>query len=132
MAIVNNNAVLLKNYPIKFGNTALDFFPQLSRQISKVVNKQQSEGGKDLVQTIRVKKFSFPLSCSVADDTWCGFFEQYYEMDSFVLSVYSTRTHAYETHTVRMEGLSIVQQKGSEDLTSVTGTWNVSFTLEEF
>lgn len=133
MAIVDDAVVQLSLYPPKFDDTALTFFPSSwSRQLSKVLNKNQSESGKDLIQTIRAKKRSYPFSFALADDTWCDFFEQYYEKDSFILSIYSTRTHAYETATVRMEGLTITPRKHSQDLTEVTGVWDVSFTLEEF
>lgn len=132
MAIINNSVVQLNDYPPKFGQTALTFFPgNWGRQLSKIVNKQQSEGGKDIIQTIRAKKISYPFSCSVADDTWCDFFEQYFELDSFEFSAYSTRTHTYETVTVRMGSLKIIPHKKSQDLTEVTGVWDVSFTLEE-
>ena len=133
MAIVNDAVVQLSQYPPKFDSTALTFFPDSwGRQLKKILNKNQSEGGKDLVQTIRAKKISYPFSFAIADDTWVDFFEQYFEKDSFTLSIYSTRTHAYEQTTVRMESLSIKPKKGVEDLTGVTGVWDVSFTLEEF
>lgn len=133
MAIVQNEVVQLSDYPIKFDSTSLDFFPkQWGRDLSKITNTNQSEGGKDIVQTIRVKKLSAPITCSVSDDTWCAFFEEYFEKDSFTLSIYSTRTHAYEQKTVRMTSLSIKPREKSQDLTEVTGVWDVSFTLEEF
>lgn len=123
----------LNDYPIKFDNTALPFFPSSwGRSLAKINNKQQSEGGKDIIQTIRLKKLSVPISCAVADDAWCDFFEEYYEKDSFTLSIYSPRLGGYEQKTVRIDSLDITPRKHSEKLAAVTGVWDITFTLEEF
>lgn len=123
----------LSDYPIMFDSTALPFFPSSwGRQLKKITNTQQSEGGYDIVQTIRVKKMSYPFSVAVADDTWVAFFEQYYALDSFNLSIYSPVAGGYEVKRVRMDSLDITPRRHSEDLTAVTGVWDVSFTLEEF
>lgn len=123
----------LSQYPVMFDSTALPFFPSSwGRQLKKITNTTQSEGGKDIVQVIRVKKLSYPITCAVAGDTWPAFFEEYYEKDSFTLKVYSPRLGTYEEKTVRMEQLSITPRKHSEKLEAVTGVWDVTFTLEEF
>lgn len=123
----------LKDYPIKFDTTPLPFFPSSwGRQLKKITNTQQSEGGVDIVQTIRRKKLSTPITCAVADDDWVDFFEQYYEKDEFTLSVYSPRTGGYEEKRVRIDSLDIKPRRHSEDLTGVVGIWDVTFTIEEF
>lgn len=135
MAIDNDNdtVVQLKNYPIKFDSTSLTFFPSSwGRQLKKITNTQQSEGGVDIVQVIRTKKISYPITVAVADDSWVDFFEEYYEKESFTLSVYSPRVGGYEEKTVRMDSLDIKPRRHSEDLTEVTGVWDVTFTIEEF
>lgn len=125
--------VSIKNFPIKFDTTSLPFFPsEWNRKLKNIKNTSQSEGGKDIVQTIRTGKLSMAFSCSIADDEWVSFFEQYNDKDSFTLSIYSPRTHTYEERTVRMESYSAKPKRRSEGLTEVAGVWDVSFTLEEF
>lgn len=124
-------AIYLKNYPLKFDNTALDFWPEWGRDNNPIKNTMQSEGGRDMVQVIRARKLSIPFSCAVADDTWVAFFEEYSEKESFSLSIYSPQTHAYETITCQITGFSCKPRKKSELLDAVHGVWDVSFTIEE-
>lgn len=140
MAENNENLVIsdeptnkaISQYPFMFDDTELPFFPgDWGRSNAPLRNILQSEGGQDMVQTIRAKKISIPVNMSVADDTWCGFFEEYSEKGSFTVKVYSPKTHTYETMVMRMDSYSCKVHKRSEDLTSVAGVWDVSFTLVE-
>lgn len=123
----------LRDYPIKFDDTVLPFFPtSWQRTPQKIQNTNQSEGGTDIVQQIRKGKLNIQASFALADVTWIKFFEEYNDKDDFVLSEYSPLKGDYDTHTVRMEGLTNTPRRKSEELTAVTGVWDVSFTLEEF
>lgn len=132
MAIVNNQVVQLKDYPIKFNTTSLPFPTSWKQSHNKIQSVLQSEGGDDLVQRVRVDKLHIDAQFVFADDTWVKFFSQYDKLESFTLYQYSPESSGYEQRTVRMEGFSYGQRRKSEVLTAVTGIWEVSFTLEEF
>lgn len=132
MAVVNNTVVCLKDFPIKFGETAIPFPTNWQQTPNKVQSLLQSEGGTDLIQSVRKDKMHIDAQFILADDTWVKFFSQYDKLDSFVLSQYSPITSAYEQRTVRMEGFSYTLRRKSQELTTVTGVWSVSFSLEEF
>ena len=122
----------INQYPFKFDNTTLPFFPgDWQRANNPLRNILQSEGGQDMLQTIRQRKLSVPFSAVLADDTWIGFFEEYSERGYFSVSLYSPKIHGYETLTMRMEGYNCKPHKHSQDLTEVAGVWDVSFTLVE-
>lgn len=122
----------INNYPFKFDNTIIPFWPsKWGRNNNPIRETMQSEGGRDMMQIIRAEKISVPFNCSVADDEWAGFFETYSKKESFVVSIYSPVTHGYEVHTMYMNGFSCNPRKGSEKLTEVAGVWEISFTLEE-
>lgn len=140
MAENNENLVIsdeptnkaLNQYPFMFDSTELPFFPgDWGRTNSPLRNILQSEGGQDMVQTIRAKKISIPVNMAVSDDTWVGFFEEYSEKGSFTVKVYSPRIHDYDTLTMRMDDFSCKVHKKSEALTAVAGVWDISFTLVE-
>lgn len=132
MASVNGAVVCLNDFPIKFGSTSLPFPTAWTQTFNKVQSLLQSEGGTDLIQSIRKDKLHIDAQFVVADDAWVKFFSQCDKLDSFVLSQYSPITSTYEERTVRMEGLTYSHRRKSEKLTAVTGVWDVSFSLEEF
>ena len=132
MAKVNNETICLKNFPIKFDTTALPFPTAWKQTHNKVQTLLQSEGGSDLIQSIRKGKLHIDAQFAIADDIWVKFFSQYDKKDSFTLSQYSPVTSAYEERTVRMESFSYSSRRKSEELTAVTAVWDVTFSLEEF
>ncbi len=132
MAVVNNTVVKLKDFPIKFGTTSLPFPTGWTQTFNKVQSSLQSEGGTDLIQSIRKNKLHIDAQFAVADDTWVKFFKQCDMLDSFTLSQYSPLTSTYEERTVRMENFSYSSRRKSELLDTVTAVWDVSFSLEEF
>lgn len=132
MAKVNGETVVLNDYPIKFNDTALPFPTGWQQTFNKVQSSLQSEGGTDLIQSIRKNKLSVSAQFVVADDALVKFFKQCDMLDSFTLSQYSPLTSTYEERTVRMENFSYSSRRKSEKLTAVTGVWDVSFNLEEF
>lgn len=124
--------VRLKDYPYKFDSTALPFPTAWKQTHNKVQTLLQSEGGTDLVQSIRKGKLHVDAQYVIADDIWVKFFCQYDKKDSFTLSQYNPVTSLYEERTVRMENLSFSSRRKSEELTAVTAVWDVTFSLEEF
>lgn len=132
MAENENTSKAISQFPFMFDSTTLPFFPgDWSRANNPLRNIIQSEGGQDMMQTVRNRKLTISFATSVADDTWAGFFEEYSEKSTFQVKVYSPQTHGYDTLTMRMEGFNCKPHKKSEKLTEVAGVWDVSFTLVE-
>ena len=123
----------ISQYPLKFDSTELTFFPaDLQRTINKSKVEMESEGGQRMVQIIRSRRLSIPLSCSIADDVWLAFFEEYSAKEYFQLGIYSPALKNYEYINVEMTNFNAKLRKGSDKLTAVAGVWDISFTLEEF
>ncbi len=122
----------IKNYPPMFNNTAVPFFPELEIQSKSVQNKNLSEGGRTIIQKIRTDKWSVPVKMSVANDDWVRFFYNLSLADSCIFKQYSPILQGYSTRTVSIENFSFKMHKHSEDLTAVSGVWDISFTIEEF
>ncbi len=126
-------AIDLTLYPPMFDNTAVPFFPDIDNSPNNIEETHESEGGMDIVQTIRTDKLSASVKMKVADDTWVAFFYDLYKNhDSVTFKQYSPLLHGYETRTVRLTGFKYKKVKHSEDLKAVTGVWEVSFNIEEF
>lgn len=132
MAIKNGNTIKLSDYPIKFDSTAVPFPTAWSQTKNKIETALQSEGGTDLIQSIRKDKLHIDAQFKVADDNWVKFFSQYDKKDSFTLKQYSPELGDYEERTVRLEGFTYSHIRKSESLSGVTAVWDVSFSLEEF
>jgi hypothetical protein len=123
----------LKEYPIMFNDTEVPFFPDIETNPKNIENKHQSESGKDIIQTVRTDKWSVPVKMSVADDEWVRFFyDLYVNADSVTFKQYSPLEQGYSERLVRIEDFKYKQVKHSEDLPSVMGVWEISFTIEEF
>ena len=122
----------IKNYPPMFNETTVPFFPEIDVKPQTIQNVNQSEGGRDIVQTIRTDKLSASVKMSVAGDKWVRFFYNLSLADSCTFKQYSPLLQGYSTRTVRIEGFSYKMHKHSEDLTAVSGVWDISFTIEEF
>lgn len=122
----------LSDYPIIMNGTALPFFPEVENTLGIIENISQSEGGRDIVQVIRLDKMSASFSLVLANFTWVKFFYQLSLMDSFIFKQYSPLEEDYAERTVRLRGFTYKNRKHSDKLAAVTGVWDVSFTLEEF
>lgn len=122
----------IDRFPTYLNGTALDFFPQIENAPEKIQNVNKSEGGKRIIQTIRTERWSHNFTIAVADRTWVAFFAGLNKLDSFIFRQYDPAEDDYISHTVQMENFKYGYRKKSEKLTSVTGIWDVSFTLEEF
>lgn len=126
-------ASIKETFPIIMNGTSLTFFPtSWQRTPQKLQNVNQSEGGRDIVQNIRINKMNISASFVIADYDWVQFFETLNELDSFVLKEYEPKTNAYGERTVRMTDFSDVMRRKSEEIDGVNGVWEISFSLEEF
>ena len=133
--IVNDEPTVvdISQYPPMFGDTTVPFFPVLDNAPKNIENKNQSEGGRDIIQTIRKDKLFTSVSLSVADDAWVRFFYDLYKnYDSVVFKQYSPLLQGYDTRTVRIEDFRYKMVKKSEKLEAVAGVWEMSFNIEEF
>lgn len=122
----------LKDYPVVMNGTEVPFFPDTDNTPKKLLNGNESEGGRRIIQLIRQERLSASVRLSIADYQWVQFFAHLNELDSFVFKQYSPLTNGYVEKTVYMDNWRYKAKKKSEDLTAVTGVWEVSFTLEEF
>ena len=133
--IVNDEPTVvdISQYPPMFGDTTMPFFPVFDNAPKNIENKNQSEGGRDIIQTIRTDKFFASVDLSVADDAWVSFFyDLYINEESVVFKQYSPLLHGYDTRTVRITDFRYHMEKKSEKLEAVAGVWKMSFNIEEF
>lgn len=125
--------IQITDYPTMFDSTAVPFFPEIDVSPKNIENVNQSEGGRDIVQTIRLDKLSASVKMVVADDEWVRFFYDLYKNhDSVSFKQYSPLLQGYDTRTVRITNFKYKMRKHSEELTSITGVWELSFNIEEF
>lgn len=121
----------LKQYPIKFNDTVLFRPEKWSEQRSKVMTKNTSESGKDLLLVKRTGKLS--VSCQFAcTSAWLAIFQEFDAMGSFALQKYDAQVDGYKSYTVRMENFSSDTNINSDYITQSTGLYMVSFDLIEF
>lgn len=122
----------IKQYPPMFNSTSVAFFPEIDCSPKNIENVHQSEGGRDIVQSMRKDKLSASVKLKVAGHEWVKFFYDLYKnYDSVTFKQFSPLLEAYETRTVRLVDFTYKKVKKSEDL-AVTGTWEMSFGIEEF
>lgn len=118
-------------YPILFDSTTIPFPNVYSENSQTIENVRQTEAGTDIVDVARQNKLKASMSfrCLQATVQSLASFET---KDSFTFKRYNPKTGTYEERTVRMRDFVHTLVKGSEDLDSVNGVYDVSFTLEEF
>ena len=125
--------IVLKNFPPMFNGTTVPFFPVIDNSPEDTQNVHKSEGGRRIVQTIRMDRLSASVKLKVADDAWVRFFMDLWKnYDSFEFKQYSPLLQGYDTRTVCIENFKWKQVKDSEDLGDVIGVWEMSFDIEEF
>lgn len=119
------------NYPMMFNTTVIPFPTTYSEQSQTIENVNQTEAGTDIVNVMRHNKLSASMTfrCLQSVLQTLASFET---SNSFTFKRYNPKNGTYEERTVRMRGFTHELVKGSEDLPSVDGVWEVSFTLEEF
>lgn len=122
----------VKRYPFKFDNTIIPFFPsKWDDEEPPIENTLQSEGGTDMIEQVRSKKYSADLSFKIADRTWVAFFKSYQRRASFQFSYYEVETDGYAVVTAILRDFKKSLVQDSEDLTAVSGVWECSFTVRE-
>ena len=123
---------MLNDYPFRIDNTAIPFFPsQWSDSEPPVENTLQSEGGTDMIEQVRNKKFEAKLSFKLADRHWVSFFKALQRRSSFLFSYYEVETGEYASVTAILRDFSKSYVRGSEKLEAVDGVWEISFTIRE-
>lgn len=124
-------ASVRSNYPMLFNTTAIPFPTSYSEDSQTVENVRQTEAGTDIVNIARQNKLKATMSfrCLQATLQTLASFET---QDSFTFKRFNPKNGTYEERIVRMRNFTHELIKGSEDLASVDGVWEVSFTLEEF
>ena len=121
----------LKQYPIKFNDTVLFRPEKWSEQRSKIMTKNTSESGQDLLLIKRKGKLS--VSCQFAcTSVWLATFQEFDAMDSFTLQKYDAQVDGYKSYTVRIENFSSDAVVDADYITQSTGLYMVSFDLIEF
>lgn len=122
----------LKDYPVIMNGTEVPFFPEIDNDPKKLLNENESEGGRRIIQLIRQERLDSSIRMELADYQWVQFFAQLNQLDSFIFKQYSPLTNGYVEKNVFLNNFKYKAKKHSEDLSAVTGVWEVSFTLEEF
>lgn len=130
--MADNEYTSLSDYPTYMNGTEIPFFPEIDNTPQNIDKTNQSEGGSDIVQRIRVNKTSQAVSMTIADAYWVKFFYELFLMDSFVFKQYSPLVDGYVEKTVRITNFRYKAKRRSEYLTEVKGVWEVSFNIEEF
>ena len=120
-----------KLYPYKFDSTDMPFMASWNEDFGRIVNSKMSEAGDDIETVVRRGKLKVSAQCN-------GFsslkktIEQFYYLDSFVLSRYDDVEEGYVTYNVRMTSFAADRMYQSEGINDTVGLWKISFTLEEF
>ena len=112
----------------KFNNEDVPWTSGWEVEPEDVLNENQSEGGTDIVQRIRSNKLRITVQTGVLLDT-LKFYAKYKKMDSFTLTMYNPLEDETTTHNVRIKGFRYAKKAKTE---AIGGTYNVSFTIEEF
>lgn len=118
-------------YPYKFDNVVLPFMSTWQESFERITNDQTSEAGTDLEIVVRRGKLTVNGGCGCFSDMKKTL-QEFYNLDSFVLSRYDDLEEGYTTHNVRMTAFSADRINKSEDVPNTVGLWKVSFTLKEF
>lgn len=122
----------VKDYPFKIDNTVIPFFPSSWQdEEPPIENTLQSEGGTDMIEQVREKKYSASISIKVAGREWVAFFKACQRRSSIQFSYYEVETGEYNTVTAILRGFNKSLIKNSEDLEAVDGIWQCSFKITE-
>lgn len=118
-------------FPMKFNTTTIPFPTSYSEDSQTIENVKTTEAGTDIVNVSRYGKLKATMTFTCLQST-VQTLASFKSVDSFTFKRYSPETNAYAESTVRMRNFKCGPKKGSEDLTEVSGVWDVSFDLEEF
>lgn len=122
---------MLKNYPIKFDNTAIPFPNSLDISNEVLENINETEAGTDIAQIRRMEKLTISMSFRLMD-SYLAFFEGYaYSSNTIGVSLYSATDKAYQTKTMRMRNFQYKLVESSEKVQDINGMYDISFSLIE-
>ena len=122
----------VKDYPFKIDNTVIPFFPSSwEDEEPPVENVLQSEGGTEMIEQVREKKYSASISIKVAGRQWVSFFKACQRRSSFQFTYYEVETGTYTSVTAILRNFKKTLRKDSEELTEVDGVWECSFIIRE-
>lgn len=124
-------ASVRSNYPMLFNTTQIPFPTSYSEDSQTIESVRQTEAGTDIVNIARQNKLKATMSFRCLQTT-LQTLASFETSNSFKFKRYNPKNGTYEERTVRMRDFKHELIKGSEDLPSVDGVWEVSFTLEEF
>lgn len=122
---------MLSLYPIKIDGTAIPWPTKWEEESNVVETENQTEGGKDVVDTTRYDKLSVKATFK-STATWAKFFKQKSKANSVTLKRYDVLAEGYEERTMRIRGFKAVLVKGSQRVGASNGIWNITFDLIEF
>lgn len=124
-------ASIRSSYPMMFDNTVIPFPSDYYENHDVVDSVKQTEAGTDIVTVARTDKLKATMTI-VCTQSVLQTIASFSTEDSFTFKRYDPKTDDYAESTVRMRNFQYGPRKGSEDLTEVSGVWDVSFDLEEF
>lgn len=122
---------MLSLYPIKIDGTAIPWPKKWEESPENVENENTTEGGKDVVDKVRVDKLSIKVTIGCTAD-WAKFFKQKSLLDSVTVKRFDIITEAYEERTMRIKKYKNELENGSHKVGVTNGIWEVSFELVEF
>ena len=122
---------ILKDYPVKINSTAIPFSGSMKENYDTIENVNMSEAGTDIVQTQRLGKLTLKITYKLLS-SWIATLEGWAFDNTYkTVSIYDFTTGAYKDRQMRMRNYNKNPVKHSEDLTTTTGIWDVSFDLIE-
>lgn len=121
----------LNDYPNYFNDVELFRAEKWSYKRGKVKKTNQSEAGTDLVNLIRTDKATISAKFLCTDE-WLRIFENFDDMDSFILRTYDAQTNGYISKRVRLDNFSADLNVYSGATTRTIGAWEVTFDIVQF
>lgn len=122
---------MLSLYPIKIDGTPIPWPTKWEEDSDVIENINETEGGKDVVDTSRYDKLSVKVTIKCTDQ-WAKFFKQKSKQDSVTLRRYDVLEEGYEDRTMRIRNFKGKLTKGSQKVSVTNGVWEISFDMIEF
>ena len=123
--------MLKTDYPIKFDDMEIIFPITWQESHADVIAKNTTEDGHDHITYTRKDKLKVSAAWKCTD-AWVRLFKRFADRDSFELSLYDVGENRYDVRSVRINDFACSLIKGSYKLEVTNGTWDVSFTIEEY
>ena len=124
--------MLREDYPIYFDETEIAIkHLQWNRSFVNISNSFQTEDGHDNVEVIRRGKTTISAQFRCMDE-WVSILSAFNAQPSINVKFYDVVSQDYVTLVMHMENLSVQEIRRSDRLSVTNGTYNVSFSLQEF